>query len=107
MEARTERMDIPSDLAARWELIVHETGKRLFTTRNKIREAIGKRPYKGLPVSDEELYNRWLGVRADKTLLTTVIKDNIKETPDGRKLVPNAFVEQILKAEKRAKEGGY
>jgi hypothetical protein len=107
METRIERMEIPTDLASRWELIVRETGKRLFTTRNKIREAIGKRPYKGLPVSDEELYNRWLGVRVDKTLCKSVVKDNIKETPDGRKLVPNAFVEQILKAEKRAKEGGY
>ena len=107
MKAKTLHEAVPADLAARWETIVAESSKRLFATRNKLRDLVGTRPYKGLPVDEEELYNRWLGIRADKTLSKLLLRDNIKETKDGRKLVPTAFVNQILKSEKRAREGGY
>ena len=99
--------NVPQELSDRWELIVQEVGKNLYDTRTKTRQAVGTRPYKGLPTDEEELHNRWVSVRHDGEELLTVIRDNMKTSNDGKLLLPNALVAQILKSERRVRSGGY
>ena len=96
---------IPKDLASRWELIVQEVSKRLFEQRKLLKTAIGYRPYKGLPVSEEEAYSRSVQIRADPQLLTELLASNLKVQPDGSSLLPRKLIERMSKFEARFKRG--
>ena len=98
---------VPQELADRWEFIVQEVGKGLYDTRKKMRASIGKRSYRSLPIDEEELHNRWLSIRHSKDELKTVIRDNMKVSPDGKIMLPNELVARVLKSERRARSGGY
>ena len=98
---------VPIDLADRWELIVSEAAKRLFEKRKKIKQAIGPRPYKGLPVSETELLGRYRQIRNDPGALTNVLAENVKIARDGRTLLPKDLVSKLIDLETKIQEGGY
>ncbi len=98
--------DLPKGVAARWELIVKIASQRLHAKRKQIAEAIGERPYKGLPVREEELTSRWATIRHEQDSLAEVFQSNAKFKPDGRVLVPKALIEGMIKQEKKIKDGG-
>jgi len=98
---------IPIDLADRWELIVREAAKRLFEKRKKIKQAIGPRPYRGLPVSETELLGRYRQIRNDPAAFTNVLAENIKIAKDGRTLLPKDLVSKLVNLETKIREGGY
>ena len=103
---KSQLRDLPKGVAARWELIVKVAGERLHVKRKQISEAIGERPYKGLPVREEELDSRWAQIRQDTDSLVEVFQSNAKFKPDGRVLVPKALIEGMIKGEKKRKDGG-
>lgn len=98
--------DIPKDLAGRWELIRDFATDRIFAKRKQIKEAIGDRPYRGLPVDETELQARWAQIRNDTEALSEVFQSNAKFRPDGRVLVPKALIEGMVKQEKKRRDGG-
>jgi len=97
---------IPANLAARWELLVSESAKRLKNKRDQISKSIGPRPYRGLPVNETELRSRWMQIRRDQNALFDVFSENVRFTKDGRALLPKKLVESILKYEGKAVESG-
>ena len=105
INTKTRDVIVPKDLASRWELIVQEVSKRLFEQRKLLKTAIGYRPYKGLPVSEEEAYSRYVQVRADPQLLTELLASNLKVQPDGSSLLPRKLIERMSKFEDRYKKG--
>lgn len=98
---------VPIDLADRWELIVREAANRLFEKRKKIKQAIGPRPYKGLPVSENELMGRYRQIRNDPEALTNMLTENIKIARNGRALLPKDLVSKLIDLETKIREGGY
>ncbi|KKL92068.1 hypothetical protein LCGC14_1888400 [marine sediment metagenome] len=98
--------EIPTGIAARWELIVKLASERLHRKRKQISEVIGERPYKGLPVREEELDARWAQIRHEGDSLVEVFQSNAKFKPDGRVLVPKALIDGMIKQEKKKKDGG-
>ena len=98
--------EIPTGVAARWELIVKLASERLHRKRKQIAEVIGERPYRGLPVREEELDARWAQIRQDTDSLVEVFQSNAKFKPDGRVLVPKALIEGMIKGEKKRRDGG-
>lgn len=102
--ARAE--EVPKDLADKWDLLVDTAAKNLFITRKKLKEAIGSRPYRGLPVTEEELGARWSQIRQDVPALVEVLKSNAKYTVNGQVLVPKALIESIQEQELKRRKGG-
>lgn len=98
--------EIPKELADRWDLLVSTTADNLLARRNKLKEAIGARPYKGLPVTEEELGARWSQIRQDVPALVEVLKSNAKYTIDGQVLVPKALVKSMIEQETKRRKGG-
>lgn len=97
---------IPANLADRWELLVDEAAKRLNNKRKQIKEAIGSRPYKGMPVDENELRRRWMEIRRDPNAIFEVFAENVRFTKDGRALLPNELVNAIYKGEGKIVESG-
>jgi len=97
---------IPANLADRWELLVSEASKRLKNKRDQISKSIGPRPYKGLPVDENELRGRWMEVRRDVNELFDIFSENVRFTKDGRALLPKKLVESMYKFEGKAVESG-
>jgi len=80
--------------------------ERLHRKRKQISEAIGERPYKGLPVREEELTARWAQIRHEGDSLVEVFQSNAKFKPDGRVLVPKALIDGMINQEKKIRESG-
>ena len=98
---------VPTEFADRWELIVSEAGKRLFERRNRIKQAVGARPFKGLPVSEDELLGRYGQIRRDPEEMLKLLLENVKVAKDGRVLLPKEFVNKLVEMEGKIKDGGY
>ncbi len=94
-------------LSDRWELLVDLAAKRLFDRRKKIKEVIGARPYRGLPVSEDEVIGRYNVIRHDPEAMTNLLMENAKVKPDGRVLLPTELVSKMIKAEQKLRLGGY
>ena len=90
---------VPTELSDRWELIVRELGERLYDKRVRVLEAVGARPYKGLPVSDDEVRERYALIRRDQTAWEQLLKENTKTTKDGKTLLPKSLIEKLTKLE--------
>jgi len=97
---------IPADLASRWELIVDEAAKRLFERRKQLKAAIGTRPYRGLPVTDDELMRRYATIRHDPEAMTNLLVENAQVEPDGKVLLPKELISTMVEAERKLREGG-
>ena len=98
---------VPSDLADRWELIVDLAAKRLFDKRKNVKTAIGARPYRGLPVDENEILGRYSEIRHDPEEMTNLLMENAKIKPDGRVLLPKELIGTMMNAERKLREGGY
>lgn len=101
------KQEVPKGLADRWEALVDEASKRLFAKRKEIQRAVGDRPYRGLPMGEDEMFARWLQIRRDTESLVELLSQNSIAKPDGHVLVPRKMVEAMVKQEKRARRGGY
>ncbi len=98
--------DIPAGLADKWEKMRDLAAGRLFEKRVKMKEAIGARPYKGLPVKDEDQLSRFSQVWHDKQALTQILQENAKFKPDGRVLLPKALLGAMRIMTKKLRESG-
>ena len=97
---------IPEGLADKWERMTKVASERLADKRKRIMEAVGARPYQGLPVSEAELLSRYSQVRRDPQAFAEILQKNAKFKPDGRVLVPKALVGAMASMEKRIREKG-
>lgn len=105
LQVKTEK-DIPAGLADKWEKMRDLAAGRLFEKRKKIKEIIGARPYRGLPVSEKDLLSRFSQIWHDSQALLQVTLENAKFKPDGRVLLPKAFLEALRNMTKKLREGG-
>jgi short-subunit dehydrogenase involved in D-alanine esterification of teichoic acids len=100
------RDELPKTLADKWELIVPIVGKKLFDVRATMRQAMGAKPYKNLPVDEAEETKRWNEVRHDADEALRLFEDNVKHKPDGTVLLPKSLVEAIIRQEKARTQRG-
>ena len=96
---------IPSDLAPRWELIVDEAGKRIKAKRDTIKMAIGEKPYRGIPVSQEEAELRYMQMRDSAKLQTESLEENVTKSVDGRLLINKEYLKAIKGLEEKIRKG--
>ena len=96
---------IPSDLAPRWELIVTEAAKRIKSKRDTIKIAIGDKPYRGIPVTEEEAEVRYIQMRNNAKLQTKSLEENITMSVDGRLLVNKEYIKENAKREEKLRNG--
>ena len=96
---------IPADLAPRWELIVTEAAKRIKEKRDTIKIAIGDKPYRGIPVTEEEAEIRYIQMRDNAKLQTKSLEENITMSVDGRLLVNKEYIKAIAKMEDKLRKG--
>ena len=101
------RAQIPTDLADRWELLVKTASENLYVLHQNISRAIGKRPYRGLPTSEKERAGRWAQIAEDPQALAELLHSNAKYTVDGRVLVPNELLDEMVVQHTRRVKGGY
>jgi len=97
---------VPTGLSDRWELLVDLAASRLYDKRKKIKEAIGTRPYRGLPVTDDEIVGRYSAIRHDPEAMTNLLMENAKVKPDGRVLLPKELISKMIEAERSLRTGG-
>ena len=99
--------EVPKGLADKWDLLRDTVAEHLFEMRKTLKEAIGGRPYRGMPTDPNELAARWGEIRqGNLPALTEVIKSNVKYTADGRVLVPSALLDSMREQEERRRKGG-
>lgn len=101
------KKDIPEGLADKWDLLVKESSERLKRRRDDIKLAVGERPYKGLPVSENELAKRWAQIQHSPQDLMELFQENARFKKDGTVLVPKELIKAIRKQHKRRQEGGF
>ena len=97
----------PPDLADRWELLTGEVASRTFAKRKDMLKAVGKRPYRGVPVDKDELRGRWMQVRKDTQQIVDMLAENVKMKPDGRVLLPKELIASLISSEASVREGGF
>ena len=98
--------EVPTGLADKWDLLVDVTANNLLEMRRKLKKAIGERPYKGFPVTEEDRGARWSQIRQDVPALVEMLRANSKHTPDGEVLVPKALIDSMTEQETRRRKGG-
>ncbi len=96
---------IPTDLAPRWELIVDEAAKRIKAKRDTIKIAIGEKPYRGIPVTEEDAEIRYQQMRDSAKLQTEALQENVTMSKAGRLLVNKDYLKALRKLEKKVREG--
>ena len=101
------RAQIPTDLADRWDLLVKTASENLYQLHQNIGKAIGKRPYQGLPISEKERTSRWAQIVSDPQAIAELLHSNAKYTVDGRVLVPNELLDEMVAQHARRTRGGY
>ena len=101
------RAQIPTDLADRWELLTKIASENLYRLHQNIGRAIGKRPYQGLPISEKERAGRWAQIVEDPQAIAELLHSNAKYTVDGRVLVPNELLDEMVAQHARRTKGGY
>jgi hypothetical protein len=97
--------EIPVDLAPRWEMIVRESAKALKDKRDKIKVAIGEKPYNSLPIDEDEAVTRYLQMRNDPELHSEALSTNIKKSKDGRILIKKDYLKAITDIENKIRKG--
>ena len=98
--------EIPLGMADKWERMTKLSGQRLLEKRRRIMEAVGTRPYLGMPVSEAELLARYSQIRRDPRAMATVLQENAKFQPDGTVLVPKALIAAMTKMEAKVRQEG-
>ncbi len=96
---------IPSEMAPRWELIVSEAGKRIKAKRDTIKIAIGEKPYRGIPVTQEEAEVRYQQMRDSAKLQTKSLEENVTRSVDGRLLINKKYLKAIKGLEEKIRKG--
>ena len=96
---------VPTELAPRWELIVNESAKRLKAKQDMIKKVIGERPYKGIPIDENELEIRYTQMRDDPDLHKEALKPNLIKTKDGRVLVNKEYIQALINIESKIRKG--
>ncbi len=97
---------IPADLADRMEMVSNISAQRLFARMKELRKNIGARPWRGLPVSTDELRERYASIRHDKEALSSVIGENSKVNKEGKLLVKRDLVKKFIEFEKPYRDAG-
>ena len=88
-------------------MLTRIASERLFEGRAKIKEAIGQRPYKGLPVEENELSERWAQIANDQQALVELFQENATFKDDGTILVPKELLKIMHEQNKKRVEGGF
>ena len=101
-----EKDDIPAGLADKWEKMRDLAAGRLFDKRARMKEVIGARPYRGLPVKDEDQLSRFSQIWHDQQALSQVLQENATFKPDGRVLLPRALLDAMRIMTKKLRESG-
>ena len=96
---------IPTELAPRWELIVEEATKRIKAKRDTIKIAIGEKPYRGIPVTQEDAETRYLQMRDNSKLQTEALQENVTMSKEGRLLINKKYLTAIKKMEEKIRKG--
>lgn len=97
---------LPEGLASRWEGMVKFASRRLYDKRKRMLAAIGSRPYKGLPVKEEEILSRFAQIQHDPQALAEVLKQNAMFKEDGRVLVPKDLITKMKEMTQKLRKGG-
>lgn len=98
--------DPMDDFTARIEEVASESAKRMFQKLMMLRKLIGRRPYRGREVSDEELQDRFVAVRHDREAMKQVIAENVRVKDGGKVLLSREFVDSMVKTEEGMRKGG-
>ncbi len=105
MRKKKDAENIPTEMAPRWELIVQEATQRIKNKRAMIIEAIGDKPYQGLPLEEDEATRRYLQMRNDPELQAQALEENIQKAKDGRILINTAYLDRIIEFETKIRKG--
>jgi hypothetical protein len=100
-----DNLAIPAGLADRWETIVSEASKHAYESRQQMKEAVGFRPYRGMPVDPAELEAQFMQVRSDPQALAELIRQNTTVKPDGNILIRKGFLEGMRSQEQKIRKG--
>ena len=103
-KSKSGALIIPKDLASRWETIVETSATGMLDRRTKMLEAVGERPYKGLPVEENERLARYREIREDPLSLVEILKANTRIKEDGRILVKRKLISSMIEMEQQLKE---
>ncbi len=93
-------------LASTLEKKVGITANLLFDKRKNMLDTIGTRPYKGLPVKEEELLSRFSQIWRDPQALTEILKQNAIFKKDGRVLISKALLKKMKEMTQKLRKGG-
>lgn len=95
----------PASPAERLENKAKLLADRMYERRKELVGAVGDRPYKGQPVSDDAKKARLGMIREDKDAWAQILMTVGRPKPDGRFLLPKKLVEEITKFEGERKQG--
>lgn len=98
--------DPMSDFSARIEQVASESAKRMFQKLMMLRKLVGRRPYRGREVSDEERQDRFVSVRHDREAMKQVISENVRVKDGGQVLLSREFVDSMIDTEDKMRKGG-
>ena len=98
--------DPMNDFSARVEKVASESAKRMFQKLMMMRKLIGRRPYRGREVSDQELEDRFIAVRHDREAMKQVIAENVRVKDGGKVLLSREFVDSMIDTEDKMRKGG-
>lgn len=106
---RTKKAPQPDplkEIAGRMEVVKDQSARNMFARLKEMRRLLGKRPYQGLPVDQNELNARYMQIRNDPVASMQVAQQNVKSTKDGRVLVSKEFIRSIIEIEAKLRQGG-
>ena len=104
-QRKTNADGIPVDLAPRWELIVDEATKAIKIKRDEIKMVIGEKPYKGIPIDEDEAQRRYVQMRKDVELQTQALEPNIQKAKDGRIMINKEYIKKLIEFETKIRKG--
>jgi hypothetical protein len=97
--------NIPTEMAPRWELIVDEATQRIKNKRDLIIQAIGDKPYQGIPIDEDEAQIRYTQMRNDVELQSQALEPNVIKAKDGRLLINKKYIDKLIELETKIRKG--
>ena len=105
VKEKKKKVDVVGGLGERWEKMVNLAAGRLHDKRKRILTVIGSRPYKGLPVKEDEILSRFAQIQHDPQALTEILKKNAIFKSDGRVLLPKPLITKMKQMTAKLRKG--
>lgn len=105
VKKKEKNVDVVGGLSERWEKMVNLAAGRLHDKRKRILTAIGSRPYKGLPVKEDEILSRFAQIQHDPQALGEILKQNAVFKASGKVLLPKALLSKMKEMTAKLRKG--